>query len=89
MKPKAFYLRIYVARHCQTCRESLRLAAEIRQRYKTVQVETVELTHESRENPDDIFSVPTWLLNGRTIALGNPSLDEFAALLSSLSGMSQ
>lgn len=82
MKKKSLLLRIYVARHCETCAEARRMAEEIRQLYENVEVETMELDEEESVNPDDVFSVPTWVLNGRIISLGNPSYNELSAKLS-------
>lgn len=82
MKKRSWLLRIYVARHCESCGEALRMAEEIKQRYERIQVETLELDGEGSVNPDDVFSVPTWVLNGKIISLGNPSLDELVVRLS-------
>lgn len=82
MKKRSLLLRIYVARHCATCAEARRLAEEIRRTYETVEVETMELDGEDSANPDDVFSVPTWVLNGKVISLGNPSFNELSVQLS-------
>lgn len=79
MKPKK--LRVYVARHCESCVEALRLAAEVRQKCQAVTVEVIDLDAEESQNWDDVFSVPTWLLDGSVISLGNPSVEELEARL--------
>lgn len=76
MEKKPPALRIYVARHCESCAEALRLAEEIRQKYTIVNVEVIDLDAEDGQNLDDVFSVPTYVLNGKVISLGNPSPDE-------------
>lgn len=76
MEKKPTTLRIYVARHCESCTEALRLAEEVRQKHQTVNVEVIDLDAEEGRNWDDVFSVPTYLLNGKVISLGNPSLAE-------------
>lgn len=46
----------------------------------------IDLDRGGSENKDDVFSVPTYLLNGRTLSLGNPEPDElFARLAEELS----
>lgn len=73
-KTKAPLLRIYVAPYCESCQEALRLADAVRQKYAGVEVEVVDLGDAESQNSDDVFSVPTYLLNGKVISLGNPSL---------------
>lgn len=82
MEKKPATLRIYVARHCESCAEALRLAEEVRQKHRTVNVEVIDLDAEEGRNWDDVFSVPTWLLDGKVISLGNPSADELEVRLS-------
>jgi hypothetical protein len=74
-------LRIYVARHCLTCGESLRLAEEVRNRFKEVRVEVIDLDSERSQNLDQVFCVPTYVLNGRTVWLGNPYPEELFSKL--------
>ncbi|MDX2040172.1 MAG: thioredoxin family protein [Acidobacteriota bacterium] len=82
MELKPTTLRIYVAHHCESCGEALRLAEVIRQKHQTVIVEVIDLDAEGERNWDDVFSVPTWLLNGKVISLGNPSAEELEMRLS-------
>jgi hypothetical protein len=78
-------LRIYVAQHCWLCEEAVRLAAEVRTHFTGVNVELIDLDVEGSVNVDDVFSTPTYVFNGRTISLGNPSAEElFAKVLASL-----
>ena len=69
-------LRIYVGQHCWSCEEALRLAAEVRTQFTGVNVELIDLDAEGSVNVDDVFSTPTYVFNGRTISLGNPTRDE-------------
>lgn len=66
-------LRIYIAQHCETCVEAQRLAAEVRLKFASIKLELIDLDEAGSQNPDDVFSVPTYVLNGRIIWLGNPS----------------
>lgn len=74
-------LRIYIAQHCQTCAESLRLAREVKSRFPGIHVEVINLDDEGSLNLDDVFSVPTYALDGTTISLGNPEPEELFSRL--------
>ncbi len=74
-------LRIYIAQHCQTCAESLRLAREVEKRFPGIHVEVINLDDEGSHNLDEVFSVPTYVLDGTTIWLGNPDPDELFSRL--------
>lgn len=69
-------LRIYVAAHCWSCDEAIRLAGELREKFASLKLELIDLDEEGNENLDDVFSVPTYVLDGRTISLGNPAPDQ-------------
>ena len=73
---KAVSLRVYVARHCSTCAEAFRLVAEARAMFTGINIEVIDLELGGRQDLENIFSVPTYVLDGRTIFLGNPSLNE-------------
>ncbi|MCK5922905.1 MAG: thioredoxin family protein [Methylococcales bacterium] len=63
-------LQVYVTENCWTCTESRHIASEIANEFPQVNVELLDMTHEKR--PDNVFAVPTFLLNGRVVSLGNP-----------------
>ncbi|MCA1636670.1 MAG: hypothetical protein LC802_24130 [Acidobacteria bacterium] len=73
---KAATLRIYVAEHCWACEEAVRLAEEAEQRFAHLNLELIDLAAEGSRNVDDVFSVPTYVLDGRTLSLGNPTPEE-------------
>jgi hypothetical protein len=75
-------LRIYVGKHCWSCDEAVRLAEEVERKFVELNVEVIDLDAEGSVNYDDVFSTPTYILNGRTISLGNPSPDELFAKVS-------
>ncbi len=74
-------LRIYIAKHCWSCEEAVRLAEEVKRRYVKLNIELIDLDIEGSVNLDDVFSVPTYVLDGRTFALGNPAPDELFSRL--------
>jgi hypothetical protein len=58
------------------------LAEEVRRTFASLTVELIDLDAEGSVNHDDVFSTPTYVFNGRTISLGNPSLEELLAKVS-------
>jgi glutaredoxin len=79
-RDRASVLRIYVARHCPNCREARRLAHVVRRLFPTLTVEVIDLA-DAPTNAEEVFAVPTYVLDGRVCFLGNPSEKELCALL--------
>lgn len=77
-------LRIYIAQHCWSCDEAVRLAEEVRRKFSGINVELIDLDAEGSVNVDDVFSTPTYVFDGRTISLGNPTAEELFAKVSVL-----
>lgn len=75
-------LRIYVGKHCWSCEEAVRLAEEVKSKFSALYVEVIDLDAEGSVNVDNVFSTPTYVFNGRTISLGNPSPEELFAKVS-------
>ena len=75
-------LRIYVGQHCWSCDEALRLAQEVQRKFAALHVDVIDLDAEGSVNADDVFSTPTYVFNGRTISLGNPSPENLFAIVS-------
>ncbi len=63
-------LQVYVNEECWSCHESRKIVAEIAPQFPDVKIELLDLNAE--EHPDFVFAVPTYVLNGRIISLGNP-----------------
>lgn len=83
---KGLSLRIYMARHCLTSPETVRLAEEVRRQFANVHVELIDFDDEGVRNSDDIRTAPTYVLDGKVLYKGNPvdrdlfrSLDEAIA----------
>lgn len=66
-------LHIYIADDCWSCHETRRIVADILPQFPEV---NIELRDMSQDKPDDVFAVPTYVLNGRVISLGNPTREE-------------
>lgn len=72
-------LEIYISDNCWSCEESQRIASRVRQEYSGVEVELIDL--DSQAKPSYVFAVPTYVLDGTVISLGNPSFEELGEKL--------
>ena len=63
-------LDIYIDDCCETCDHARQIAEQVRERMPQVEVNLIELTS---DKPNSVFAVPTYLLDGATLFLGNPS----------------
>jgi glutaredoxin len=66
-------LHVYIADDCWSCHETRRIVADIMPQFPEVHIELRDM---SQDKPDDVFAVPTYMLNGRVISLGNPTREE-------------
>ena len=74
-------LEIYVEAGCLSCGRALELAEEVTRLYPRLMVEVVDISQTERVLPDSVFAVPTYILDGRVVSLGNPSQVELSALI--------
>jgi len=74
-------LEVYVSSECLNCGEAVRLAEEAAARYPNVGVRVIDLDQDGSPPPDPIVAVPTYLLDGQVISLGNPYPEELFARL--------
>jgi len=74
-------LEVYVSSQCLNCGEAVRLAEEAAARYPNVGVRVIDLDEDGSPPPDPIVAVPTYLLDGQVISLGNPYPEELFARL--------
>ena len=65
-------LQVFVKNRCSGCRRAVALAEQVRARFPALQVEVVNLSEQPIEPPDAVFAVPTFLLDGKVLSLGNP-----------------
>jgi hypothetical protein len=63
-------LQIFIEAGCWNCVESRRLVGEFAPQFPQVVMELVDLAQQRR--PEYVFAVPTFVLNGKIISLGNP-----------------
>jgi len=76
-------LAVYVLGDCPGCEAARWVAAEVAASRPEVEVRLVDLADPGACRPAAVFAVPTYRLDGRTIALGNP---DPAALRAQLAG---
>ena len=74
-------LDVYVSTECLNCVEAVTLAEEAAARYPSVSVRVIDLDLDGNPPPDLVVAVPTYVLNGRVISLGNPYPEELFARL--------
>ena len=69
-------LEIYVAPDCFGCETARNVARMVRARgWPDLEVRLLDLTEPGVVRPAAVFAVPTYLLDGRVISLGNPEED--------------
>ena len=74
-------LEVYVGQHCPNCGEALRLAEEAAACFPGVVVRVIDLDQAATPPPEAVVAVPTYLLDGRVVSLGNPCPEELFARL--------
>ncbi|MGI8551439.1 MAG: hypothetical protein ACR2PL_11745 [Dehalococcoidia bacterium] len=66
-------LQVYVQPHCPQCTRARRLAQWAGARFPDVQIQIVEMAEPSAPIPEFLIGVPTYVLAGQVISLGNPT----------------
>lgn len=72
-------LRVYVSEECWSSAEARHIAADIGSQFPEVFVELVDIKDGAIE--PSVIAVPTYLLDGQSIFLGNPSPQELGLKL--------
>ena len=67
-------LEVYIAETCWSCDEARQIVADIRPEFPGLAIELRDIADERR--PNTVFATPTYVLNGRTIFLGNPTREQ-------------
>ena len=68
------HLQVYISQDCWTCAETVRIVQDVSPQFPDVIVEILDT--KDTPMPEGVFAVPTYLLNGRIISLGNPTRQE-------------
>ena len=69
-------LEAYISDDCYGCGEARAIAEELSAQFPDVQVEIISLDTPDSEHPPAVFAVPTFLLNGELLWLGNPRRED-------------
>ncbi|MEO7074106.1 MAG: thioredoxin family protein [Ktedonobacterales bacterium] len=72
------HLEIYITDQCANCQEAV-VIAEQAGGIVGLEVTVVNLDAPGQRVPAQVFAVPTYVLNGMVISLGNPERDGFLA----------
>lgn len=75
-------LRIYIASDCFSCEEAILVTPKIAQQFSSLLIEIVNLDDPEAIKPENVFAVPTYVLDGRIISLGNLHCDQLFAKIS-------
>jgi hypothetical protein len=65
-------LQVFVESDCGACRRALHLADQVRARFPELLVQVVNLSESEVKPPEAVFAVPTFLIDGEVLSLGNP-----------------
>ena len=79
-------LTLYIDENCPSCAHAVEVAVRARVEFPRVDVSVVDLGVSSEEQPEAVFAVPTFLLNGTVVSLGTPSWERLAPLLEAAVG---
>jgi hypothetical protein len=74
------HLNIYITNVCTNCGEAL-LIAERAQSIAGLHVSVVNLDQAGQSIPTHIVAVPTYVLDGKVVSLGNPEREMFLSML--------
>ncbi len=74
-------LDVFVEPGCAFCETAASTAREIARRFPSLEVNLIDITETDTELPESIFAVPTYVLDGKVVSLGNPQVEELAALV--------
>lgn len=67
-------LDVYISECCWSCDEARQIVADIKPLFSDIAMELRDIGDERR--PDHVFATPTYVLDGRTIFLGNPTREQ-------------
>jgi hypothetical protein len=74
-------LDIYIEENCLGCDYTRGLASEVQEAFPELEVRIFDLTRPNIIKPDCVFAVPTYLLDGSRLWVGNPGIGEITKRL--------
>jgi predicted thioredoxin/glutaredoxin len=69
-------LDIYIHQSCPGCAQAQKLASLVQESLPGLEVRIFDLTHPNIKKPSSVFAVPTYILDGKTLSLGNPNFKD-------------
>ena len=75
-------LTVYISDDCWSCEETHRILDEVTPQFPNLLLRRVDTQQEPL--PEGVFAVPTYLLDGKVISLGNPTRAALQKRLSAL-----
>jgi hypothetical protein len=72
-------LVVYVEEGCWSCQEVPNVLAAVAPRFPQLDFRLRDLRH--HPTPDNVFAVPSYVLDGKVIFLGNPTPEQLARKL--------
>ncbi|MBI4468747.1 MAG: thioredoxin family protein [Acidobacteria bacterium] len=80
-------LCVYITSECTSCETAVSMAEEIRERFPQLVTEVIDLDDPRARKPGLVFAVPTYVLDGRVVSLGNPRREQiFEIIMTTLDG---
>ncbi len=76
-------LEIYVEAGCSPCERARRLAQELEEEYPEISVGVIDID-QAAGSESEVFAVPTYVLDGRIVSLGNPRPDDLRGRIEAL-----
>lgn len=69
-------LSVFIEAGCELCIWALATVSEIRRRFPDLKLTIVDISKTEGPIPDAVFAVPTYILNGKVVSLGNPDVED-------------
>ena len=67
---------MFVEAGCELCVWALATAGEIKKRFPALIVTIIDIGKGEGPIPESVFAVPTYLLDGQVVSLGNPAVED-------------
>ena len=83
LKEGAAQLQVFVEAGCSACERAKRLTREVAGDYPQLAVSVMNIG-DARARHAEVFAVPTFVLDGRVLSLGNPQMSRLRGEIESL-----
>jgi len=79
----AVELEVFIESGCLSCERAVRLAKDVDTNYPELSVRVIDIGGDTAR-PEEVFAVPTFMLNGRVVSLGNPPASDLCSEIEAL-----